>query len=112
VVHDGIVEIEDYAAGPATQERKQGSLKALPLEEKEIICGKVAEEVKVFAQASRVKSHGRFDALFLQMRQVVQHTIAACCHFPTLDEKQNLHAFRNSTTKHAPKPLQQALQHD
>ena len=91
MVHDGIVEVENDATRFATQEPKQRLLKTLSLEKQDLIVRKLTEESPQPADARGIKTDGRLDALGFEIRQILEHAIAARSHLETLNKKKCFH---------------------
>ncbi|HME43464.1 MAG TPA: hypothetical protein VKF36_10295 [Syntrophorhabdales bacterium] len=91
MIHDGVVEVKHNAAGFAAQQSKQARLKTLSLKEQDIVARKLAKESKELADAPRIKADGRLYPFGFKVGQVLQHAVAACSYFKTLNEEKNFH---------------------
>lgn len=91
VEHDGVVEIEDDAARLAPQQSEEWLLKTLPLQEEQIESGKLTEEIDVLPETPRIRRHSGLDAVCLEIRQKLEHAVAACSDLSALNEKEDFH---------------------
>ena len=99
VIHDGIVKVENNAARLAAHQSQEGLLKTLSLEKEHIVTGKLSEESQELANAPGIKSDRGLYPFGFKIGQILQHAIAACGYFKTLNEEKYFHGLQSLPAK-------------